>query len=313
MRRTGVIRNLVVLAAVAGAASVTVAALAGPADHAAAEGASAPQQAATIEDADARFAAQDWPGAADAYRAIAEDDPENHYAWLQLGLSLHALDDLDGAIEAYERIQATENQTPLLNRSTYHLARAHAAKGDLETALVWLDRLRLSGASAAVAQVVGTAPEFEALAGDERFERILDAMRPCSDPGYQQFNFWVGDWEVSNPGGTTVGRNRITTVLNGCALLESWQSVSGVAGMSINTYSPENGRWLQTWVDAGGTLLLLAGSVADGSMVMTDAAGVNRITWTPLEEGRVRQLWEVTQDGGATWTIAFDGFYAPVE
>jgi hypothetical protein len=40
-----------------------------------------------------------------------------------------------------------------------------------------------------------------------------------------------------------------------------------------------------------------------------DAQNVQRISWTRLEDGRVRQLWEATTDGGKTWTIAFDGLY----
>lgn len=36
---------------------------------------------------------------------------------------------------------------------------------------------------------------------------------------------------------------------------------------------------------------------------------LNRITWNPTAPGRVRQLWETSTDGGATWTVAFDGRY----
>ena len=32
--------------------------------------------------------------------------------------------------------------------------------------------------------------------------------------------------------------------------------------------------------------------------------------WQPLPDGRVRQLWESSKDGGETWTVAFDGYYA---
>ena len=41
----------------------------------------------------------------------------------------------------------------------------------------------------------------------------------------------------------------------------------------------------------------------DGSEVQ------NRITWTPNPDGSVRQLWEASQDGGATWSMLFDGLY----
>ena len=46
----------------------------------------------------------------------------------------------------------------------------------------------------------------------------------------------------------------------------------------------------------------------------TSAAGgaaLQRITWTPLEGGVVRQLWETSKDGGRTWAVVFDGRYAP--
>ena len=36
---------------------------------------------------------------------------------------------------------------------------------------------------------------------------------------------------------------------------------------------------------------------------------INRITWTPLEDGRVRQRWQASGDGGETWTEVFDGYY----
>jgi hypothetical protein len=35
----------------------------------------------------------------------------------------------------------------------------------------------------------------------------------------------------------------------------------------------------------------------------------SRITWSKLERARVRQFWEVSEDGGKTWTPAFDGIY----
>ena len=37
---------------------------------------------------------------------------------------------------------------------------------------------------------------------------------------------------------------------------------------------------------------------------------INRVTWTPLPDGRVRQFWQTSNDGGKTWTAGFDGFYS---
>lgn len=42
---------------------------------------------------------------------------------------------------------------------------------------------------------------------------------------------------------------------------------------------------------------------ADGKVRM------QRIAWTPLPDGRVRQHWESSTDAGANWSTAFDGYY----
>lgn len=36
---------------------------------------------------------------------------------------------------------------------------------------------------------------------------------------------------------------------------------------------------------------------------------IYRIRWTPLPDGRVRQLWASSADKGRTWSVAFDGTY----
>jgi len=141
---------------------------------------------------------------------------------------------------------------------------------------------------------------------------------PCTAVEHRQFDFWVGRWEVRNPSGTIVGHNRIERAHRDCALIENWTGVGGVTGTSINIYDRDHQRWHQTWVDSSGGLLQLDGSRSESAMSLSgrafDADAVNqvalhRITWTPLEGGRVRQLWESSIDGGKTWSVAFDGLY----
>ena len=73
--------------------------------------------------------------------------------------------------------------------------------------------------------------------------------------------------------------------------------------------------WRQCWVDAKGGSLNLLGGLEGASMVLRGTTEgprgrvLERITWTPLPDGRVRQLWEQSPDGGATWTVSFDGYY----
>jgi hypothetical protein len=139
----------------------------------------------------------------------------------------------------------------------------------------------------------------------------------CSAPEHRQFDFWVGDWEVETADGKHAGTNLVETILGGCVIQEHWKGARGMTGSSFNIYDPGDGLWHQTWVDDHGTLLELKGRLEKGAMVLSgetpargDAkAARQRITWTPLGDGRVRQLWESSEDGGKTWAVAFDGYY----
>jgi len=141
---------------------------------------------------------------------------------------------------------------------------------------------------------------------------------PCSSAEYRQFDFWIGDWNVSSDG-QQAGTNSIHPVHRGCALQEDWQGAGegGISGSSFNIYDKASGKWHQTWVDANGTLLSLDGGLADGVMVLSgqrparegSGTALHRISWTPNADGSVRQLWEVSQDDGGSWSVLFDGLY----
>ncbi len=140
--------------------------------------------------------------------------------------------------------------------------------------------------------------------------------KACADQEHRQFDFWIGDWDVTTPAGAAAGRNEIEPILGGCALKESWTGARGMSGSSYNAYDRRKGQWHQTWVDDNGSVLQLDGRFADGKMVLSgetrDTAGarvINRITWNEIEPGVVRQLWETSGDGGKSWSVAFDGRY----
>lgn len=137
----------------------------------------------------------------------------------------------------------------------------------------------------------------------------------CSSEAHRRFDFWIGDWQVENADGTHAGHNRIQQIHGGCALLEQWTSASGGGGTSTNYYDPGEGRWVQNWVDARGGVIELSGDLRDGSMVLEGRyaapSGTTlkmRGTWTPLDDGRVRQFFETSPDG-ETWSPWFEGYY----
>ncbi|HVF35650.1 MAG TPA: hypothetical protein VND91_10050 [Candidatus Saccharimonadia bacterium] len=142
----------------------------------------------------------------------------------------------------------------------------------------------------------------------------------CDAPAHRAFDFWLGEWEVwSND--MRAGTNRIEKLLDGCAIAEYWRGASGVEGRSYNAYDPALGRWRQFWVATGGGVLLLEGGPRDGGMLLegmrpnprTRVPQRQRIEWIRNADGSVRQLWQTSDDDGATWQVAFDGRYRRIE
>lgn len=230
---------------------------------------------ATIDEAHELFNAKRWAEAAVAYQAIVDREPGNALAIIRL-------------------------------------ARSRAANGESAPAIEALRAWFATGGGSY--QVAMSLPELQSLHADPRFTALMEPLKPCQAAEYRQFDFWLGDWDVqspASPGGTS--RNQIFRINDGCAVREEYTTPIGYAGTSLNFYDGVKKVWHQTWIDNQGGALYLEGGLVGKSMVLattTDPQSVNRITWTPLDDGRVRQHWEATADGGKTWTSVFDGYYS---
>jgi hypothetical protein len=142
----------------------------------------------------------------------------------------------------------------------------------------------------------------------------------CSAPEFRQFDFWVGNWEVRDASGSAViGQNRIERIHGGCALQETWTGAPGDTGTSLNTYYPPEKKWHQVWVSNNGAFLRISGEFKDSKMILigesvrpgAGARVLNRVTWSLVDGNpdKVRQLWEVSTNGGTSWQVDFDGLY----
>lgn len=273
-----------------------------------------PAAADPQEDADALLAAQSWAEAATAYEALLADDSSVAGNWYSLASARHNLEDYAGARDAY--LRAIDAGVTPLPRTRYHLARALMALGDAEGALVQLEEIAKTGGPNF--RVLEQTAEFAPLAEEARFRTVLDALRPCEAAEARQFDFWLGSWTVSAGGPQPIATSHITSAQDGCVVIEDY-AAGGFTGMSINFYDPQTEKWHQTWMSNARSAVYLEGGLDEtGAMVMTDAdlpistitGVINKVTWSPLEDGGVRQHWQTSSDSGETWTTTFDGHYA---
>ena len=161
----------------------------------------------------------------------------------------------------------------------------------------------------------------------------------CEDtPGFHKLDFWVGEWDVfsGEDYSQKVGTNRIEKILDGCAVMEHWTDSGGGEGKSLFFYTLATDTWKQVWVTPNATR---PGGVKEKTLVeipsseespdsdprasrfqgeITRPNGstyLDRTTLTPMRgdgnEGKVRQVIEISTDGGENWRTTFDAVYVP--
>ena len=135
---------------------------------------------------------------------------------------------------------------------------------------------------------------------------------PCSAPAYRQFDFWLGEWDVFEEGGSKAeARATITSIQNGCGLREQYEGADGSSGESLSMYDPSPAEWQQTWISNRGQVVFIHGNLQGEAMTLSgtdDSGGGHRLVrgvWKPESAG-VRETAETSSDGGKTWTPWFD-------
>src|SRR4051812_18772302 len=200
-----------------------------------------PAAAPTLQDANRLLAESKWSEAATAFSRLVEADAGNAAAWMGLGEARLQRKELAPAKQSFEK-SLSLGFRPVLNK--VNLARVAAVQGDRKAVLAAFRDLVKAGQGGSARAIIGESPELSADAEYARFAK--EEMAPCRDPVYRQFDFWIGDWTVKDPGGNTVGRNVITREQEGCLLVEHWTSAQGVqTGTSFNYYDVRDKKWHQ--------------------------------------------------------------------
>jgi hypothetical protein len=251
----------------------------------------------------------------------APPDAKTGETWYQLAISAREAGDTHTATDALKK--AEEMQFSAV-RISIERARIDVVRNDPDAAVAKLRQLFDNGFP--VVAIFTGDPVLGGLAGHEGFDALIAEMTtaayPCENQEqFREFDFWVGEWDVHIADGTPAGHNRIEAVERGCVLIENWVSATGGSGMSINYLDKATDEWVQIWNAEGGSQINVRGGLTDDGMLMTGqihyvASGTTapfRALWTLLEDGRVRQFFETSNDDGESWVPWFEGFYTRVE
>jgi hypothetical protein len=140
---------------------------------------------------------------------------------------------------------------------------------------------------------------------------------PCSAPEASQFDFWVGDWELTW-NDTLHGTNKIEKMWGNCTIQENFTDPNtNYWGKSWTVYNRNYKIWQQTWVDSQGGYIALTGNKTGDSMVLTTAERnvpekisktkkmINRMVYYNINSNSFDWCWQSSIDGGKSWTPAW--------
>lgn len=146
---------------------------------------------------------------------------------------------------------------------------------------------------------------------------MADPPPPCSSPEARQFDFWIGEWDLTWPaaqlggeeGVTGTGTNRIERLFGDCVIEENFAtSDGGFLGRSHSVFDQRTEVWCQTWVDNSGGYIALSGSYDGDTMTLQTQPNisngetrVNRMVFDDITADSLLWRWQSSTDDGSTW------------
>ena len=149
---------------------------------------------------------------------------------------------------------------------------------------------------------------------------------PCSSDEAGQFDFWLGEWDLTWPGGqsgTPVGQtgratNSLKKGLGTCVIEENFATADkSYIGRSWSVYSPSQKLWRQTWVDNTGAYLLFTGKFENGKMELrtkpvtrNGKVIISRMVFKNINKDSLDWDWQRSTDNGETWQDVWNIHYS---
>ncbi|HEV7780542.1 MAG TPA: tetratricopeptide repeat protein [Chitinophagaceae bacterium] len=290
-------------------------------------------QNADIRMADSLYSLEQWEKALPLYEKALASSPQAPLLYSKAGFCYFNLGKNDKALERYQKALEYKFVQPGGKAIVeMRIARVFAKTGRAEKAFEFID--------SSLAHGYPELNEFEAVAEfasirttqkyKERRDLLFKSVYPCSsDPRKREFDFWVGEWDVYNPGNLLVGHSLIQKIAGECVILENWTGLRGgtYEGKSVNFYDPAKEKWQQFWM---GSYAELSNSEEGEYIDYTSNAMpaykgfgmrfkrkdkdnngeyIANFVFFNLGPDKVRQFLEKSYDGGKTWVVGLNLTY----
>jgi len=150
----------------------------------------------------------------------------------------------------------------------------------------------------------------------------IDPKTPCAGADNHQFDFWLGDWQVSDgKTGQIIATDHVDALYGHCVIRQRMRFTGAtyrrpgtpfpLAGISISRFDGQ--QWLQLWADnQWGAIVLKGNRRDDGAIELTSALPSRgrdmRLVWYPAADGvRIEQFG--AKAGSGVWERYVDLVY----
>jgi hypothetical protein len=127
-------------------------------------------------------------------------------------------------------------------------------------------------------------------------------------PEFLQADFWVGNWQVTAENGPQLGASEVKKDLEDCLIEENFETAKGFKSRSFLYFDFVVEKWFRSYADNTGQHVELSGVLEGDALVLRgEEVGPGgkqldlRVILAPASAGGVRQTFEVSKDGGASW------------
>lgn len=258
-----------------------------------------------------------WADAANYYRVLCRDFPDDALFHYRLAYALHADGQFRRAVAAHQR---SAEFGPYRAVSLYNLGCAHAALGNADRAFESL-RAALEAGFADREQMIRDEDLYP-LHDDPRWEGLVRSggrppaggprgpaeERPGRGDVDRDLAFLLGDWEVRDERGRRVGTAGMHAEHDGRTLVRQWSGDDGTTGTALLFYDGVHRAWRQVGIDSEGVAVEMTGRAGRDELHLEGELHtrrgertLQRSTIALGRDGNLEQTARESEDGGRTW------------